>query len=71
MSLKTTLTFGAVAAAAVFATRQFLPGIAKTTVSAPGPAPAEVPLPSIMPAKDGYGGEWVLVPAVAAWYLSR
>lgn len=71
MSLKTAFTFGAVAAAAVFATRQFLPSVAKMTVSAPGPVPAEIPLPSIMRAKDGYGGEWVLVPAAAAWYLSR
>jgi hypothetical protein len=70
-AFKSALMLGAVGAGAVFATRSFLPALANMTVSAKGPNPAPTPIPGIFPSKDGYGAEWVLIPAAVGWYLTR
>ena len=71
MSLSQTLMHGLVGAAIVFASRATGVGTSITASSDANVSMRQtLPIPGIMPS-NGYGLEWVLIPAVGAYLLSR
>lgn len=72
MALKENLMMGAVGAAVVFAARSAaIPVVSNLVNSAGAKTTTAIPVPPVMPAKDGFGAEWALIPAAVGWYLSR
>lgn len=68
MLTKEILIMGAVGAVSIMVGRK-IDALAPVYVTGPEKF-TTIPIPSIAP-KDGFGMEWILIPAVAAYFLSK